>query len=127
MQNHELIKVAKSLVGKICLSGGVNQAGTVGAALLTANNNVYTGICLDYVCSLGFCAEHAAVAEMLKHRETKILKIVAVNEEKILPPCGRCRELILLTNLSNRNTEIIISELQTIRLSNLLLFHWSES
>ena len=127
MQNHELIKVARLLVGKISLSGGVNQAGTVGAALLTANNNIYSGICLDYVCSLGFCAEHAAVAEMLKHRETKILKIVAVNKEKILPPCGRCRELILLTDLSNRNTEIIITELQTIRLSNLLPFHWLES
>ena len=127
MQNQELIQVAKSLVGKISLSGGVNQAGTVGAALLTADNNIYSGICLDYVCSLGFCAEHAAVAEMLKHRETKILKIVAVNKEKILPPCGRCRELILLTNISNRNTEIIITELQTIRLSNLLPFHWLES
>ena len=122
MQNKELIKVAKSLVGKISLAGGVNQAGTVGAALLTADNNIYSGICLDYVCSLGFCAEHAAVAEMLKHRETKILKIVAVNENKILPPCGRCRELILLTDLSNRNTEIIITEMQTIKLSELLPF-----
>ena len=64
---------------------------------------------------------------MLKHRETKILKIVAVSKEKILPPCGRCRELILLTDLSNRNTEIIITERQTIRLSNLLPFHWLES
>ena len=127
MQNHELIKVARLLVGKISLSGGVNQAGTVGAALLTANNNIYSGICLDYACGLGFCAEHAAVAEMLKHRETKILKIVAVSKEKILPPCGRCRELILLTDLSNRNTEIIITERQTIKLSNLLPFHWLES
>ena len=90
---------------------------------------------MDYVCSLGFCpkgyrfayAEHAAVAEMLKHRETKILKIVAVSKEKILPPCGRCRELILLTDLSNRNTEIIITERQTIKLSNLLPFHRLES
>ena len=122
MQNHELIEVAKSLVGKISLSGGANQAGTLGAALLTANHNIYSGICLDYVCSLGFCAEHAAVAEMLKHRETKILKIVAVSKEKILPPCGRCRELILLTDLSNRNTEIIITEMQTIKLSKLLPF-----
>jgi cytidine deaminase len=51
-------------------------------------NNVYSGICLDYACGLGFCAEHAAVAEMLKHRETQIVKIVAVNKERILSPCG---------------------------------------
>ena len=127
MKNKELIDLAKSLVGEIVLTGGGSSAGGVGAALLTPRGNVYTGICLDYACGLGFCAEHAAVAEMLKHRETEIAKIVAVSKEKILTPCGRCRELIILTNPLNRNTEVIISQAKTIKLYNLLPYHWLES
>ena len=126
MQNDRLIEIARSLVGDISLSGG-NSAGSVGAVLLTAKNNVYSGICLDYACGLGFCAEHAAVAEMLKHRETEIITIVAVSEKRILPPCGRCRELILLTNPVNSKTQVIISEDRAIELSTLLPHHWLES
>lgn len=126
MENHELIDIAKSLVGEISLTSG-SSAGTVGAALLTTNKQVYTGICLDYPCGLGFCAEHAAIAEMLKHRETEIVKIVAVNREKVLTPCGRCRELIILTNSLNRNTKVIVSQLKTIELSNLLPYHWQKN
>lgn len=122
MQNDKLIAIARSLVGNISLSAG-NSVGSVGAALLTAKNNVYSGICLDYVCGLGFCAEHAAVAEMLKHRETEIIKIVAVREE-VLPPCGRCRELILLTNPANSNTQVIISDDRTVKLADLIPYHW---
>ncbi len=127
MNNNELIDIAQSIVGEIPLAGGGSSAGTVGAALLTANKNVYSGICLDYACGLGFCAEHAAVAEMLKHRETKITKIVAVNKHGIVPPCGRCRELIILTNLLNRNAQVIISRSKTIKLSALLPYHWLDS
>ena len=123
MHNDRLIEIARSLVENISLSKG-NSAGSVGAALLTAKNNVYSGICLDYVCGLGFCAEHAAVAEMLKHRETEIIKIVAVRGEEVLPPCGRCRELILLTNSANSNTQVIISDDRTVKLADLLPYHW---
>ena len=41
-------------------------SGSVASALITEAGNVHTGICIDTECSLGFCAEHAAVAEMLK-------------------------------------------------------------
>lgn len=128
MRNKELIDVAKSLVGEVLLkSNSGSSAGGVGAALITIKGNIYSGICLDYACGLGFCAEHAAVAEMLKYRETQIIKIVAVTQTRILSPCGRCRELIMLTNSQNRNTEVIISESQTVKLSDLLPYHWLES
>lgn len=127
MQNHELIEIAKSLVGEIPLTDGLSSAGTVGAALLTAKGNIYRGICLDYACGLGFCAEHAAVAEMLKHRETQIMKIVAVDREKVLTPCGRCRELMMLTDALNRNTQVIIAESQTVKLFELLPYYWLEN
>lgn len=38
------------------------EAGGVAAALVTDKGNVYRGVCIDTACSLGFCAEHAAVA-----------------------------------------------------------------
>jgi cytidine deaminase len=67
----------------------------VGAALLRTSGTLDTGVSVDLECGIGFCAEHAAVAEMLKPRESEVRVIVAVNSEKeVLPPCGRCRELL---------------------------------
>src|SRR5215472_11500242 len=51
--------------------------GYVGAALVTDQGNVYTGINITLNCGIGFCAEHSAIAEMIKNGETKIRKIVA--------------------------------------------------
>ena len=33
------------------------EAGWVGAAVLGAGGRIYTGVCIDTDCSLGFCAE----------------------------------------------------------------------
>ena len=68
------------------------SAATVAAAIRTTQGNVYTGVCFDVSCGIGFCAEHAAAAEMIKGGETQIEMIVAVCEAGVLAPCGRCRE-----------------------------------
>jgi cytidine deaminase len=126
MEIIDLIEKAYEVVGHYrssddCTSGGV------GAALLTKAGNVYTGVCIDCACSLGFCAEHSAIAEMLKHKESEIIMIVAVNENKeIAPPCGRCRELIYQVNKSNIDTEIVLNEYKTIPLKELLPQRWQE-
>jgi cytidine deaminase len=65
----KLIEAAKAVCGAFRLREAFS-AGSVSAALLTAKGNMYTGICIDLACGLGFCAEVAAVAEMLKARET---------------------------------------------------------
>ncbi len=121
-----LISEAKKVAGQIDLNGYEgNDAGSVGAALLTKDGNIYTGICLVLACGLGFCAEASAVAEMLKNRETEIAMIVAVTDEgKIIPPCGRCRELLVQVSRSNLNTEVIIGEGEIKRLSELLPNTW---
>jgi hypothetical protein len=49
--------------------------------MLTADSTIFTGVCVDTACSLGFCAEHAAVAEMLKARQSNVRMIVAVNKD----------------------------------------------
>ena len=55
------------------------EVGGVAAALVTDQGNVYRGICIDTACSMGFCAEHAAIAAMLTAGEDKVAQIVAVN------------------------------------------------
>ncbi len=103
-----LIASARHVAGDFACSQECS-AGSVGAALLSEAGEVFTGICIDARSSLGFCAEHAAIAEMLKHRQTRIRAIVAVREDgEILPPCGRCRELIRQTDPANWNTQIIL-------------------
>lgn len=120
-----LIDAAKAVQGKFILSEEDLDAGSVGAALLTDQGNIYTGICIDLACGVGFCAEHSAIAEMLKHRETVIKMVVAVNKKKILPPCGRCRELMMQISTKNSVTEVILSEEQTISLKELIPFYWN--
>lgn len=99
--------------------------GSVSAAILSQSGAIYTGICLDTACSLGFCAEHAAVAEMLKHGEYQIRACVAVNRlGKAIPPCGRCRELLSQLSTDNLHAEIEISDGQVVSLEQLLPFDW---
>jgi cytidine deaminase len=103
-------------------------SGIVGAALVTKDGNIYSGVCIDCNCGIGFCAEHSAIAEMLKHKESEIEMIVAVNiEKKILPPCGRCREFIYQVNKANLKTQVILANNKTARLEELLPFPWQES
>ena len=120
----ELIKAAKSVWGEFKLRNQFS-AGSVGAAIRTANGNVYTGICIDLACGLGFCAEVAAVAEMLKARETHIVAVVAVSNGRVLgAPCGRCREMMAQVDIRNLDCAIILGEDREIPLRKLLPEHW---
>jgi cytidine deaminase len=99
----------------------------VGAALLTKAGHIYTGVSVDCSCGIGFCAEHSAVAEMLKHHESEISLIVAVNYKKeLLPPCGRCRELIFQVNPANQGASIILGGDKLVSLKELLPCRWQE-
>ncbi len=122
-----LIEAAHKIVGKYQLSNADFSAGTVGAALLTAKGNVYTGIDIDVACGIGFCAEHSAIAEMLKNRETEIEMIVATNSESIIPPCGRCRELMFQVDRKNLNTKVYLSKEKYVTLDELLPNRWEPS
>jgi len=123
----ELTEEARKVVGKYELSNADFSAGTVGAALLTANGNVYTGINIEVACGIGFCAEHSAISEMLKNRETQIEMIVSANAESIIPPCGRCRELMFQVDNKNLNTKVYLSEEEYMTLDKLLPNRWEPS
>jgi cytidine deaminase len=127
MTIQDLIKEAYSVTGKYKPS---NQcvSGAVGAALLTKDGNVYTGVCIDCACGIGFCAEHSAIAEMLKHKESEIVMLAGINYKKELAaPCGRCRELIYQVNKANLNTKIVLSQNETITLKELLPHRWQDT
>lgn len=101
--------------------------GWVGAALLTSRGNIFTGVNINLLCGMGICAEYSAVADMIKHGETVTDMIVAITTEgSILPPCGKCREMLYQINTVNLKTEIIVSESETKLLRDLLPFPWQD-
>lgn len=124
MESQRLIAEAKKHVGEFPLSKAGLTAGSVAAALVTEAGNIYTGICLDLACGVGFCAEHAAIASMLQNRETVITKIVAVGRDKLLPPCGRCRELMVQVDRRNRECEVLLPDGTSRKLKELLPNSW---
>lgn len=54
MTAKELIKEAQNILGEYELSSSDYSAGSVAAALLTTDGNVYTGINIDIACGIGF-------------------------------------------------------------------------
>ncbi len=119
----DLIEAARQVQGKFRLRKDSLNAGSVGAALRSASGRVYT-VCLDLACGIGFCAEHSAIAEMLKQRETQILSIVAVDSDGVVPPCGRCRELMAQLSRANAETAVVLDLDRVVPLRELLPRDW---
>ena len=120
MDARELIRRAAALAVPFEPSEECGAA-TVGAALVTEDGNLYSGVCVDTRCSLGFCAEHAAVAEMLKARESAVRMIVAVNQRgEVMAPCGRCRELLWQVDHRNQKTWVVLGPEDGATLAELL-------
>jgi cytidine deaminase len=132
LTTEELIEKAKTVLHPRELYLG-NRAGDVACALQSVAGNLYLGVCLDIGSGIGFCAEHSAIAAMITVGETAIARIVAISADgKILPPCGRCRELMYEIDPANLDsTEVILDIEKSVRLKELLPhpYHevWGES
>lgn len=123
ISDQDLIERARAVLQPRRLSSTA-EAGSVGAALVTDRGTVFVGVCLDLACSIGFCAEHTAIAQMVTHGENRIAAIVAVHGDgKLLPPCGRCREMIAQVHPDNQHTRVLLAS-RTARLSELLPDTW---
>jgi cytidine deaminase len=127
MTNSELIAAARAHVRPVQLSHTGMDAATVASAILTRQGNLFTGVSLHLSCGIGFCAEHAAVAEMLKAGETVVQKIVACNKSKVLPPCGRCRELLVQVDRRNFACRVVLADDDSVLLRELLPHHWLDA
>lgn len=121
---YELHTIAKNALRprKLARHG---KAGYVASALLTKNDNVYIGVAIDVACSIGFCAEHSAIAAMVTAGETRIKEIIAVHRDgRVLPPCGRCREFIVQIHKKNYDCNVHLPGDRIVPLSELLPELW---
>jgi len=131
-EDKELIKKAKEIIIK---SSPVNliDTGDVGSALMTSKGSIFQGVCIGHYCGMGSCGEYQAIGSMISNGEKEIKKIVAVwyynktKKYKVIPPCGKCREMILQTCKKNKNTEVIISNSEKVKLIELMPFAWGGS
>lgn len=103
------------------------EAGGVAAAILTKAGNIYVGVCIDTACTLGMCAERNAIANMLTHGESQIVKLVAVMEDgSVGSPCGACREYLMQLDRNSGEIEILLDleTKKTTKLKSLLPDWW---
>jgi cytidine deaminase len=130
MTNQELIQEAAQVVHPKTI--GDSTMGGVGCALITDSNSLFKGVCIDTGSGMGFCAEHAAISQMITNGEYRIKKIVAVaigedDDLFILSPCGRCREFMRQTNEANLDTDIVLDEDKVVKLKDLLPYYdWKQ-
>ena len=126
-EDKELIEKAKEIIIK---SKPVNlvDTGEVGSALLTSKGNIFQGVSIGHYCGIGSCAEYQAIGAMISNGEKYIKKIVAVwfdgKKYHIIPPCGKCREMMHQTSKKNNNTEVIVSSSKKVKLKDLLPYAW---
>ena len=130
MSNSELIVIAADILRPHEVAG--RMFGDVGAALLSQENRVYTGVSVD-TASWGLCAERSAVAAMITAGEYRIASIVAVWRDVrsgrlfVLPPCGLCREFIRSVDEENLAARVIVDRQTALPLRDLLPLHtWPE-
>jgi len=127
-----LIEKAKEIIVK---SKPVNliDTGDVGSALITSKGNIFSGVSLGFYCGIGSCAEYQAIGAMISNGEKEIKTIVAVWYDskrkvyKIIPPCGKCREMIHQSNKKNWNTKVILSETKKVKLNDILPCSWGST
>ena len=126
VSNDRMIEIAASVISPHMVGGRL--FGDVGAALLSEEGDIYTGVSIDCA-SWGLCAERSAVAAMITARQYKIIKVAAVWRDErsgalhILPPCGICREFMRSVNEDNLETEVVLGRQRSVTLKELLPLH----
>lgn len=117
----ELYDAARSVIAAKELSKYM-FVGEVGAAVLSSKGNIYTGVCIDTACSLGFCAERNALSTMFTNGEYEIVKVCAVYKDgSVMPPCGACREFMMQMGETAKDIEVLVSnDGRTVRLAQLM-------
>ena len=114
------VRKPRDVSGMIC-------AGGVGAAILTKNHNIYTGVCIDTASTLGICGERNAIANMITNGENEIVKLVCVDSKgNIGSPCGACREYLMQLSKNSKDIEILkdVNTKEIVRLEELIPDWW---
>jgi cytidine deaminase len=96
----------------------------VGAAVEAADGQVYTGACIGGFLSV--CAEAAALSHLVAATAPTITRVVAVWKDPsdgalyVIPPCGRCRELMRTLSQKNLEATVILGPDHTATVRDLL-------
>ena len=125
-QWEQLYEAAKAVQNGRTVSPFI-EAGGVAAAILSKSGKIYVGVCIDTACSMGMCAEHNAMANMITHGESQIDKVLALMPNgKVGPPCGVCREFMMQLDKNSGDIEILLDydTRKSVRLSELFPDWW---
>ncbi len=106
----------------------ISQHAKIGDAvcvIVSDSNKCYTGLSLVASANVGFCAEQAAISEMIKSHETIIKQMLVLDKfGNIFPPCGKCLELITALNKANRNCIVCLSADSSVAIEKLYPVDW---
>ena len=120
----EQIKNLYDMAKSVAIPKVINEqmsSGGVGAAILTKQGNIYTGVCIDTDCSLGMCAERNALSTMITNGEYDVEMIIAVTKVgKVIPPCGACREFMWQLKNSKDIKVVLDNEETVVNLEDLM-------
>ena len=115
--DYELIEAAKKAIRDNYDS--IRWWHTVGTAVRTKSGKIYVGVNCDSV-SHGSCAEVIAIGSAITAGEREFDTVVAVlggENEKILPPCGNCRQMMYSYD---KSINVIVSEDTKVNVLELL-------
>lgn len=81
----------------------------VGAALRSVDGTIFSGCNVENVStSLGVCAERTAIVKAVSegHKNFTKIAISGLNNNKFVPPCGSCRQV--LTEFNDPNNDMTV-------------------
>lgn len=121
-----LYKEAKSKINVQSIPPFI-ESGNISCAILSGNNNIYTGVNISTNTSLSSSAERNAISLLLNNGEKTIKKIVILNElEELIKPSEDCLEYLYELCEDIDETEVLIDyeQKETITIRELIPNWW---
>ena len=123
LSNAALIERAAEALNPQLLGEGFWVA-DVGAAVEAEDGRIFTGACIGG--HLSICAELGALSQLVAATTPRVRRVVAVWRDPadavlhVIPPCGRCREVIKTLSEHNLETMVILGPDHTASVRDLL-------
>ena len=122
----EMYEIAKSKLNPRKLNKHAKICDAV-AVIESASGKMYVGVSLVATCGVGYCAEQAALSQMLNDGETVVSKILVLEKcGAILTPCGRCVELLTQVDMNNSEALVFTDDGGTVQLKDLFPYDWKK-
>ena len=127
MEFESFYALAQKSLSPVRLNARVKVGGTV-CVLESASGKVYCGKNLVAACGLGYCAEQGAITEMLNAGESRIKALLVLDHDgALLPPCGKCLEVMTQLDETNRNATVYLSKEKTVAVGELYPLDWKQA